>query len=94
MRKTKELAFSNIDYKQADILELNKLDRRFNIIESLGVLHHLKNPLEGWKVLVDLLQPQGLMKIALYSEIARQSVVEARKLIIQKQYGSTSDDIR
>jgi len=35
-------------------------------------------------VLVDLLQPQGLMKIALYSEAARQGIVQARELISKK----------
>ena len=54
-RKTDELGISNVEYMQADILALHKLDRQFNLIESTGVLHHMNNPLEGWKVLADVL---------------------------------------
>ena len=38
---------------QADILDLAKLNKRFDIIESVGVLHHMENPMAGWKVLTD-----------------------------------------
>ena len=58
---------------QADILKLEKLDRRFDIVESAGVLHHMDQPMKGWKVLVDCLNEGGLMKIGLYSELARQA---------------------
>jgi hypothetical protein len=33
----------------------------------------------GWRVLVDLLEPDGLMKICLYSEKARRSIQSARE---------------
>ena len=49
--KTDELALNNIDYMQADILDLGKLRQNFDIIESAGVLHHMENPmawLEGF----------------------------------------------
>ena len=94
VRKTKELSVANIDYMQGDILKLNTLDRQFDIIESAGVLHHMEEPLVGWKVLVDLLKPQGLMRIGLYSEIARQHIVEIRELIAKKGYENSSEDIR
>ena len=94
IRKTKELSVTNIDYMQGDILKLNTLDRKFDIIESAGVLHHMDEPLVGWQVLVDLLKPQGLMRIALYSEIARQNVVEIREFIAKKGYDNSPKDIR
>ena len=93
-RKTNELNISNIEYTQADIMELGSLDRKFDLIESSGVLHHLGDPLAGWKVLVDLLRPGGLMKIGLYSEAARQSVVEGRSIIADKEYTTSPEDIR
>jgi len=93
MRKTNELGFSNIDYAQADIMELSSLERQFDLIESVGVLHHLGDPLAGWQILVDLLRPGGLMKIGLYSETARQSVVEGRSLISEKGYTASAKDI-
>ncbi len=94
IRKTQELGISNIEYMQADILKLNQLEREFDIIESAGVLHHMDDPIAGWQVLVDRLRQGGVMKIALYSELARRCVVEARQQIIEKGYVSTPDDIR
>ena len=41
---------------------------RFDLIESDGVLHHLADPCAGWRVLLSLLRPGGLMCIGLYSE--------------------------
>jgi tetratricopeptide (TPR) repeat protein/2-polyprenyl-3-methyl-5-hydroxy-6-metoxy-1,4-benzoquinol methylase len=93
-RKTQELGISNIDYMHADILELYKLDRQFDLIESAGVLHHMAEPLAGWKVLVDLLRPRGLMNIGLYSEIARQHIVETRAFIAKNNYSSSQEAIR
>ena len=40
---------------QADILELEKLNKNFDIIESGGVLHHMDDPFAGWQVLVNCL---------------------------------------
>jgi ubiquinone/menaquinone biosynthesis C-methylase UbiE len=94
IRKTKELSVTNIDYMQGDILKLGTLDRKFDIIESAGVLHHMEEPLVGWQVLVDLLKPQGLMRIALYSEIARKNIVEIREFIAKKGYDNSPKDIR
>ena len=93
-RKTDELNVSNIDYAQADILELGNLGRRFDIIECGGVLHHLGDPVAGWRVLVDLLRPGGLMKIGLYSEVARQHIISGRRLIAEQGYTASPEDIR
>ena len=80
-RMTAQFGISNIAYAQADILELGSLGRRFAIVECSGVLHHLDNPMAGWRVLVDLMEPDGLMKISLYSQTARRSIQAARELV-------------
>jgi SAM-dependent methyltransferase/tetratricopeptide (TPR) repeat protein len=93
-RKTRELGLRNIEYTQADILELGTIDRTFDSIESVGVLHHLAEPTAGWRVLVPLLRPGGRMRIGLYSELARRVIVEARARIAARGYRATTDDIR
>ena len=80
-RKTKELGLKNIEYMQADILDLRKLNRKFDLVESSGVLHHMKEPLEGWKVLTDCLKPGGLIQIGLYSKLARKHIIKMRQEI-------------
>ena len=47
-RKTEELGIESVKYMQADILDLHKLDRQFDLIECAGVLHHMENPVAGW----------------------------------------------
>jgi tetratricopeptide (TPR) repeat protein/SAM-dependent methyltransferase len=83
IRKTRELGITNIEYMQADILDLASLDQRFDLVESSGVLHHMADPVAGWKVLTDLLKPGGLMNIGLYSELARRHIVAAREKIAE-----------
>ncbi len=61
----------NIEYAQADLLALGSLGRTFDVIEATGSLQALAAPMTGWRVLLSLLRPGGLMKIGLYSELAR-----------------------
>ena len=93
-RKTQEQGISNIEYAQADILELGGIARTFDIIESVGVLHHLADPFAGWRTLLSLLRPGGFMYLGFYSELARRHVVKAREIIAARGYSSTPDDIR
>lgn len=73
-RKTAELSIQNIEYAQADIMELGSTGWRFDAIESVGVLHHLADPLAGWRVLTNMLRPGGFMKLGFYSEVARRNL--------------------
>ena len=93
-RKSNELGLGNLEYLQADILHLHQMGKEFDIIESAGVLHHMDEPMAGWRVLVDLLKPGGLMKIGLYSELARHDIVEVRKEITVLRVGTSEADIR
>ncbi len=93
-RMARKYGVDNIEFMQGDILGLANLDRRFHYIECIGVLHHMENPLAGWRVLADLLVEDGLMQIGLYSELARKVVVEAREIIRREALGSDRDTIR
>ena len=93
-RKTDELGYKSIEYLHADILQLKKLDRKFDIIECGGTLHHMKDPIAGLKVLLDVLEPHGFLKLGLYSDTARQDVVRARNFIQNKNYKKTTIDIK
>jgi SAM-dependent methyltransferase len=93
-RMTERFGIANITYGQADILKLGALDRRFAIVESVGVLHHLHDPMEGWRVLVDLMEPDGLMRIGLYSETARSGIRAAREYLASLGLPETPEGIR
>jgi len=93
-RKTQDLGLGNLDYAQADILGLADLDQRYDVIEASGVLHHMADPLAGWRALLSVLRPGGLMAVGLYSELARADVVATRAFIAERGYQPSADDIR
>ncbi len=90
IRKSKELQINNVEYAQADILDLNHLGRKFDVIECVGVLHHMENPREGWSQLQNLLKTDGLMKIGLYSKKARRNLSAVKSRIDSPLPESTS----
>jgi len=93
-RKTLETGIGNVTYAQADIVELSSASEMFDVITSVGVLHHLADPIAGWRALLARLRPGGFMRIGLYSERARREVVAAREVIAARGYGSSPAEIR
>ncbi len=93
-RMAEDHGVENITFKQGDILRLSELGRTFPAIECAGVLHHMKQPEAGLEVLIDLLAPDGLLKLGLYSEAARKAVVSARARIAELGLESNPKDMR
>ena len=93
IRKTKEFGLTNLRYAQADILALEG-DKTFDVIDSSGVLHHLKEPLTGWRRLAGLLRPGGLMHIGLYSATARRGINAARAYLAQQGRDFSVPEVR
>lgn len=93
-RKALELGQSEIEFGQADVLELGGIGRSFDVVECSGALHYLTDPFEGWRVLLSLLRPGGYMTLSLYSRVNRQRIVATRQRIAQWGYGTSADDIR
>lgn len=94
VRKARTLGVDRIEFAHADILALGDWDRRFDLIEAAGVLHHMNDPLTGWAILRDLLKPEGAMIVGLYSEAARAPIVAARERIAALGLSGSADDIR
>jgi len=93
-RMTRSYGLTNVEFGQADITKLATIGREFDYVDASGVLHHLAEPWEGWRILLSLLRPGGVMLIGLYSELARQSIVAARRLIADRGYRPIPEDIR
>ena len=93
-RKTKEFGFKNIKFLHADILQLQNLEEKFDVIECVGVLHHMKDPLQGLRILLNLLEPYGVMRLGLYSQLARQDVTKIREFIEKNKFKNSINDIR
>jgi SAM-dependent methyltransferase len=94
MRMAKKLGAANIDYLEADILDLDKLEQTFDVVECTGVLHHMADPMAGWRALKRRLATGGVMKIALYSTLARRRITEVRQGIEARQLTPEPANIR
>ncbi len=94
LNKAEQYGIKNVAHIQADIMELPKLGRSFDYIHSVGVLHHMADPEQGWQTLANLLKPDGIMHIGLYGETPRRSIVEARAAIAKGKYPSTAEGMR
>ncbi|WP_413678896.1 tetratricopeptide repeat protein [Prochlorococcus sp. MIT 0916] len=93
-RKINELGIDNVELIHMDILEVNLLEKKFDIILCSGVLHHMDDPSIGLRALVGVLNNNGFIKLGLYSELARQDIVKAKNYIASKQLQPNEDDIR
>lgn len=65
------LGYDNIRFELLDLHQVSKLSTRFDIIVCSGVLHHLARPEAGWAALAGALADDGIMRIMVYSRIAR-----------------------
>lgn len=81
-----------VTFAEADIMALGGLDRRFHHIESVGVLHHLADPLAGWRNLAGLLHPGGSMRVGFYSKRGRTRIDRARTAMRAAGFHGTDDD--
>src|SRR6218665_410918 len=79
--RAQDMDLQNIKFGHGDILRMADRPERYDYILSAGVLHHMADPMAGWRVLRDILNSSGLMRIALYSEYGRQDIVAARQVI-------------
>ena len=93
-RMARRFDVANLEFAQADILKLGSAGLTFDFIESSGVLHHLADPWQGWRVLLSMLRPAGTMQVGLYSALARQGIVAARAMIAERGYRPIPQDIR
>ena len=93
-RKARQARVDRIEFAQGDVLRVQEFGRAFDVIEAQGVLHHLDDPFAGWRTLLSVLRPHGVMEVGLYSDRARGDVVAARAVAAERGYGSNPDGIR
>ena len=94
LSRAHEMGIANARFIHGDIMNAAALGMAFDYIQCGGALHHMADPLAAWKVLVDRLEPHGVMKVALYAKAARGAVAHARALIADRNIDPTPDNIR
>ena len=94
-RMAEEFGINTIDFRHGDLMKVTDLNKTFDVITSSGVLHHLKEPEKGLAPLVSILKPNGRLSISLYSQYARDILLNpALDYIREKGYTRSEHDIR
>ena len=92
-RACARLGIGGIRFERLDLHDVAALGQRFDCIYCSGVLHHLPDPERGWKHLVDVLAPDGVMSIMVYNLIARLRVRGGRGVIADLMGKPIDDDL-
>ena len=94
-RMAKNLNIKNINWLQADILKLDDIDKKYDVIESVGVIHHMKDPNKGFELLDRRLKKNGLLKLGLYARYFRKGRLDTiKKYISENRLPPTIESIR
>lgn len=80
LRYKKKFNLSNMFLVQADI-ESMPLNKKFDVIISLGALHHNENPKKLFNILVKNLKENGIIIIGLYNKYGRLRLRLKNKLL-------------
>ena len=94
LMKAREYGIRNVEFLQADILDVGLLGRKFDIVSSVGVLHHMDDPLAGLVALKSVMAPGATLKFAVYAAPGRASILAAIALRQRLGLPSTPQGIR
>jgi SAM-dependent methyltransferase len=79
--------------EQRSLLDLDD-EGCFDYINSVGVLHHLRDPLAGLKALGQRLAPHGLLHLFLYADAGRWEIHRTQKVLELLEAGIGADGLR
>ena len=86
-----------VEFHHLSLYDADRLDGEFELINCVGVLHHLPDPIRGIQSLAAKLAPGGLMHIFVYGELGRweiQLMQKAIALLQGNQRGDYSDGVQ
>ena len=63
-----------VTFQEMNVEQAHTLEGQFEMINCVGVLHHLPDPVAGIKALASKLAPGGIMHIFVYGELGRWEV--------------------
>ncbi|GAB4228511.1 MAG: class I SAM-dependent methyltransferase [Elainellaceae cyanobacterium] len=86
-----------VEFHHLSLYDADQLPGKFDLINCVGVLHHLPDPIRGIQSLSKKLAPGGLMHIFVYSELGRWEIKlmqEAIALLQGEQRGDYRDGVQ
>ncbi|WP_414563045.1 MULTISPECIES: class I SAM-dependent methyltransferase [unclassified Anabaena] len=84
---------NRVEFHHLSLYDVEQLPGDFDLINCVGVLHHLPDPIRGIQALAKKLAPGGLMHIFVYGELGRWEIQLMQKAIALLQ-GDNKGDYR
>jgi SAM-dependent methyltransferase len=66
--------YRSITFHQLSLFELEQIEGEFDLINSVGVIHHTPDPVKALQCLAHKLAPGGIMHIFVYAHIGRWEI--------------------
>lgn len=63
-----------VEFHHLSLYDVGQLEGEFDLINCVGVLHHLPDPIAGIRALAPKLAPGGIMHVFVYGELGRWEV--------------------
>jgi SAM-dependent methyltransferase len=84
---------SELRLEQRSLLDLAD-EGGFDHINSVGVLHHLRDPEAGLSALASLLRPGGLLHLFLYADAGRWEIQRTQRALALLEAGNGAEGLR
>lgn len=84
---------TNLTLHKMDLTRIAELGQKYDYIVSTGVLHHLPDPLEGFKALKTVLKPEGVFCCMVYGSSLRLGVYLMQELFRLCGLQQTEEDL-
>lgn len=82
---------SRVEFHHLSLYSVDQLPDKFDLINCVGVLHHLSDPIRGIQSLAAKLAPGGLMHIFVYGELGRWEIQLMQQAIALLQGNKRGD---
>jgi SAM-dependent methyltransferase len=80
-----------VEFHHLSLYDVEQLPGEFDLINCVGVLHHLPDPIRGIQALAKKLAPGGLLHIFVYGELGRWEIQLMQKAIALLQNEKRGD---
>ena len=82
---------NRVEFHHLSLYDAKQIDGEFDLINCVGVLHHLPDPIRGIQSVAAKLAPGGLMHIFVYAELGRWEIQLMQKAIALLQGNERGD---
>ena len=97
IERCKRSGADRVTFRNLSIYDVEQVEGEFDLINCVGVLHHMPDPIRGIQALSKKLKPGGILHIFVYAELGRfeiQLTQEAIALLQGSKRGDYKDGVQ